>query len=222
MKQVKLSWSKPRGNRTSITESELAELVLNMVTESMLSFSFVEQISFKEFITACQPGVAIPSRSSIVQTLEKKYESSKEAVKSAMTSAEFVATTTDCWTAHRCSYLGVTLHWLCYDNFERKSAALACRRFTESHTYDLLADQLQDVCCEYSINSKVIKTTSDSGSNFVKTFSAFAPSEDDLNVCAIDASEILSTDLNSQLPLHHKCAAHLLNLIWTTDATVAE
>ena len=141
MKQEKLSWSKPRGNRTSITENELAGLVLNVVTELMESFSFVEQPSFKEFITACQPGVAIPSRYSVVKTLEK-HESSKAAVKCAMTSVEFVATTGDCCTAHRRSYLGLTAHWLCYDNFERKSAALACRRLTGSNTYDLLADKL--------------------------------------------------------------------------------
>ena len=53
-------------------------------------------------------------------------------------------------------------------------------------------------------------------------FSVFAPCEDDLDVCAIDACDILSTDLNSQLPPHHKCAAHLLNLICTTDAAVAK
>ena len=62
----------------------------------MLPFSFVEQPSFKEFITACEPGVAIPSRCSIVKTLEKKYESLKAAVKSAMTSVEFVAKTAVC------------------------------------------------------------------------------------------------------------------------------
>ena len=76
--------------------------------------------------------------------------------------------------------------------------------------------------CEYGIKSKVIKTNNDSGSNFVKAFSVFAPSEDDLDVCTIDASDILSTDLNSQLPTHHKCAAYLSNLICTTDAAVAE
>ena len=139
-----------------------------------------------------------------------------------MISVEFVATTPDCWTAHRRSYLGVTVHWLCYDNFERKSAALACRRLTGSHTYDLLADQLQDMYCEYGIKSKVIKTTTDSCSNFVKAFSVFAPSEDDVDVCAIDASDILSTDLNSQLLPHHKCAAHLFNRICTTNAAVAK
>ena len=117
----------------------------------MLPFLFVDQPFFKEFITACQPGVAIPSRYSIVKTLEKKQESSKAAVKSAMTSVKFVATTADCWTAHRRSYFGVTVHWLCYDNFERKSAALACGRLSGSHTYDLLADQLQYVYGEYDI-----------------------------------------------------------------------
>ena len=64
---------KAKGQPTSITESELTGLVLNMVTVSMLPFSFVEQPSFKEFITACRPGVAIPSRYSIVKTLEKKH-----------------------------------------------------------------------------------------------------------------------------------------------------
>ena len=132
MKQAKLSWSKPRGNCTSITESEFTRLVSKLVTESMLSFSFVEQPSFKEFITACQPGVGIPSRYSIAKASEKKYESSKAAVKSAMTSVDFVATTADCWTAHRRSYLGVTVHWLCHNNFERQSAALACRRLREA------------------------------------------------------------------------------------------
>ena len=90
-----------------------------MVTVSMLQFSFVEQPSFKEFMIAYQPEVALPSRYSFVKTLEKKYESSKAAV-------EFVAIIADCWTAHRRSYLGVTVHWLCCDNFERKRAALAC------------------------------------------------------------------------------------------------
>ena len=134
IKRAKLSSSKPKGNRFSITESELTGLVLNTVTKSMLPFSFVEQPSIKEFITVFQPGVAILSRYSIVKTLEKKHESSKAAVKSAMTSVEFVATTADCWTAHWRSYLGVLIHWFCYDNFERKSAALACRRLTGSHT----------------------------------------------------------------------------------------
>ena len=95
MKQTKLSWSKPRGNRTSITESELTGLVLNMVTESMLPFLFVEHPFFKEFITACQCGVSIPSRYSILKILEKKHESSKAAVKSAMTFVEFLAITVD-------------------------------------------------------------------------------------------------------------------------------
>ena len=131
MRQAKLWWSKPRGNRTSITESELTELVLKMVMESMLPFLFVEQPSFKEFITACPPGVAIPSRYAIVKTSEKKHDSSKAAVKSAMTSVEFVAKTAGCWTAHRRSYLDVTIHWLCYANFERKKCCLSMSTVNE-------------------------------------------------------------------------------------------
>ena len=153
MKQAKLSWSKPRGNRTSITESELTVLVLNMMTESIPPFPFVKHPSFKEFITACQPGVATP-RYSIVKTSEKKHEFSKAAVKSAITSVKFVATTADCWTAHRNSYLSVTVHWLCYDNFERKSAALACWRLRRSYTYNLLADNFKMCTANMALKAK--------------------------------------------------------------------
>ncbi len=39
----------------------------------------------------------------------------------------YVATTTDCWTAHQQSYLGVTAHWIDEETLEWRSAALVVR-----------------------------------------------------------------------------------------------
>ena len=190
----------------------------------MLPFSLVEQSSFKELISTCQPGVSLPSRYTIVKTLKQKLEASKVAVKTALADVEFVATTADCWTAQRKSYLGVTVNWLTQNSFERKSAALACRRIMGSHTFDLLAESIQKVHSEYGTKSKVVGTTTDSGSNFVKAFSIFAPSEDELEISVVDISNTLSSSINRdlELPPHQRCAAHLLNLVSTSDAAAAE
>lgn len=84
-----------------------------------------------------------------------------------------VATTTDCWSARGKSYIGVTAHWINPDNMKRISVALACQRLKGSHTFDVLARALESIHNEYHIGSKICKTTTDNGSNFVKAFSVF-------------------------------------------------
>ena len=46
-------------------------------------------------------------------------------------------------------YLGVTAHKINDRTLKRHSAALACRRLTGSHTYDVLAEALSDIHHEY-------------------------------------------------------------------------
>ena len=188
----------------------------------MLPFSFVEQPSFKELIAASQPDLAVPSRYRVVKSLEQKFGSSKDALKHTLAEVEFVATTADCWTAHRRSYSGVTAHWLCQSTFERKSAVLACRRLLGSHTYRLLAEQLHKIHSEYGLKSKVVNTTTDSGSNFVKAFNVFSPSADELDMQTTDISDVLAIGNDLELHPHQKCAAHLLNLVCTSDCDAAE
>ena len=223
LKQATLSWSKGSVKRPLLSKENLGRLTLDMVTESLLPMSFVVQPSFKKLIHACQPGFELPTRYSITNGLEKRQEASVAAVKDAMAKVEWIATTTDCWSAHRRSYLGVTAHWLSVDSFTRESAALACQRIMGSHTYDRIAAHLKTVHSDYGINSKVVKTTTDNGSNFIKAFAVFAPSEDELDVSVTDMNDIFSDeDENLELPSHQRCAAHSLNLVSTTDAAVAE
>ena len=53
------------------------------------------------------------------------------------------------------------------------SAAIACKRFKGSHTYDKIASAIQNVHVEYGIDYKVAKTCTDNGSNMVKAFNEF-------------------------------------------------
>ena len=61
----------------------------------------------------------------VMKRISEKATLIKENIKEAMAKVQHVATTTDCWTAHRRSFLGVTSHWLDEETLERKSAALA-------------------------------------------------------------------------------------------------
>lgn len=87
-----------------------------------------------------------------------------------MSEVEFIATTTDYWTAHRRSFTGVTAYWIEPETMKRCSAALACKQLKGSHTFSALAGALNDIHTEYNISDKIMRTTTDNGSNFIKAF----------------------------------------------------
>lgn len=95
---------------------------------------------------------------------------------------------------------------------------------------------------EYKIRGKITRTTTDSGSNFLKAFQIYGEEKEDdaqeegdfvlddesdkseSEMEYQELSGILNGDcgLEYQLPRHQKCACHLLNLVATVDASAAE
>ncbi|KAK9515926.1 hypothetical protein VZT92_026523 [Zoarces viviparus] len=165
----------------------------------------------------------------------------KKAVTEAMRGVDHIATTTDCWSVRRWSFIGVTAHWIDPDSLKRCSAALACKQLRGSHTVDVLANAL-DIHSEFEIRGKIQRTTTDNGSNFIKAFQVFGEDENNNAVGSdgdasqpgedqeggeevefVDVSVLLNEDdgLEFQLPKHQRCACHLLNLIATVDAQKA-
>lgn len=225
MKQARLSWqtSKPS---SKVNQENFESLVLKFVTDTLSPLSIVEQTSFEELLVSLNPSIVMPSRYMVTTRLEKTKDSVMACVKTAMGQVDWVATTTDCWTAHHRSFLGVTAHWLNKETMKRESAALACRRLTGKHDYQLLGKELCKVHDQFEITEKVIGTTTDNGSNFVKAFSVFGPSEDESEEFQehVSLSDAFNSGLIDEpdLPSHYRCAAHTLNLIATTDADRAE
>ena len=109
---------------------------------------------------------------------------------------------------------------------KREYAALACRQLTGSHNYLLLGKEISKVHDQFNITESLVATTTDNGSNFVKAFSVFGPCDDENDEATtnIDVSDAINTGLIDEpdLPPHHRCAAHTLNLIATTDSECAE
>ncbi len=83
----------------------------------------------------------------------------KKAVTGAMRGVDHIANTTDCWSVRRWSFIGVAAHWIDCDSLKRCSAALASKQLRGSHTFDVLANALNDIHSEFEIRGKILRTT---------------------------------------------------------------
>ena len=201
-----------------VSQQLLDGLTVDLITQGLLPFKFVELPAFKKLVTTLQPRLHVMSRPTLKRRLKGQLLIMKQTLLAALSNIEFVATTTDCWTARRKSFLGLTVHWIDAD-FRRQSAALACHRLKGSHTFDVLAAAIDDIHSEYEIRSKVIATTTDNGSNFVKTFTTFcdnasvtedksqpstssdaaAGEDSDQNACSDDDFESATSSVSSEI-----------------------
>lgn len=141
---------------------------------------------------------------------------------------DYVSATADIWSINNKSFMGVTVHWIDAGTLIRAKAAIACKRFRGRHTYSAVATELEDIFSRYGLNNKVTACVTDNGSNFAKALKEFQqaqPESDEEQ--EEEASEVTFTDLHNvlttatdddgysicELPPHHRCAAHTLNLI---------
>ncbi|CAH0562791.1 unnamed protein product [Brassicogethes aeneus] len=107
--------------------------------------------------------------------------------------------------------------------------ALLCQRFMGSHTFEKIAEILDNIHAKFGLHTeKLVATVTDNGSNFVKAFKEFGggtltkitDTESDNGEGEEDYYEftsILNDFFSLQLPKHVRCASHTLNLIATTD-----
>ncbi|XP_067283542.1 uncharacterized protein [Pseudorasbora parva] len=244
-KQTKL-WETRR-----VSQASVDKFVLKFVVHGLHPPHIVQQQSFIDLVKHLQPNTNVMTCNTVVKKVTKASVEMKRELKAALSEIEFIATT-DCWTAHRRGFIGVTAHWFNPQTMQRSCAALACKQLKGSHTFSALAAALNDIHTEFNIREKIVRTTTDNGSNFLKAFRVFGQTDennnpepegendgeeddgqnDDYNeeeesaegVEFVDAGALLDEDdyLEYQLPKHHRCACHLLNLVSTVDATKAE
>lgn len=155
-KQAKLPDVMLRTANKGVPQATVDKLVINFICEGLQPFAVVEQPAFKELVTTLQPQAKVISRPTVRARICEAADHMKKTLVAALDKVKFVATTTDCWSAHQKSYLGVTCHWIEEESLERRSAALACKRLRGSHTFDMLAGALDDVHCQYKIRGKVV------------------------------------------------------------------
>lgn len=66
------------------------------------------------------------------------------------------------------------MHWIKADTLERESAALSCRHFSSPHTYNRIAELLEEIHTEYRLTTDtIVAPVTDNASNFAKAFEEF-------------------------------------------------
>ena len=116
--------------------------------------STVELPGFKDIIVGLQPNRTVLCRATMKMRFDEMVCAMKGNIRDTLCPLSFVATTSDCWTAHRRSYIEVTVHWIDPETLKRIWAAMACRRLRGSHTFDVLDAVLEDVNEKYGFSQK--------------------------------------------------------------------
>lgn len=135
-KQFKL-WNTKR-----VSQKSMKDAIINFVIQGLQPLSVVEQPGFKSLVHHLQPGGVVMPCGTVKNKVEKATQETNKGLKAAMSKTEFIATTKDCWTAHRQGFIGVTAHWIEPLTMERCSAALVCKQLQGSHTFAVLAGAL--------------------------------------------------------------------------------
>lgn len=141
------------------------KVVLKFVVQGLHPPHIVQQQGFIDLVQQLQPNPNVMMRNNVVDQVTKASVEMKRKLKAALSEIEFIAITTDCWTAHRRGFIGITAHWFNPQTMQRSCAALACKQLKGSHTVFALAGALNDIHTEFNIR-EIVRTTTDNGSSF--------------------------------------------------------
>lgn len=218
-----------------ITQKQLDSAIIQFVVQDIQPINIVDKPVFLNLIR-----LGLPKTLSVMcsKTLKSRLNSSANAMVDTITKTlsniEYISETADCWTQGKKSYLGITAHWINTTTLVREGVSLACTAIKGRHTFDLLAREIQNINMKYKIQNKVVSTTTDNGSNFVKAFKIFGIYENyeenlsdeqnkDEEIELIELTGIIEDgeendiDLQVSLSAHRRCVSHTLNLIATND-----
>ncbi|PAA72082.1 hypothetical protein BOX15_Mlig031089g1 [Macrostomum lignano] len=155
----------------SASQEEIETAILDFVIENMLPLQCIESPSFHRLVKKLDQSKDVPSRRTLGRRMTTAFGFMEQKLNSLLENQSHVATTADCWTsAGQRAYLGVTCHWLEKESNARQHAIIAFQRLQGSHTGAALASELLAIHAKFSIDSKVVMTTTDNGANFVKAF----------------------------------------------------
>ena len=130
------------------------------------------------------------------------------------------------------------MHWIDPSTLKLRKAAIACAQLTGHHANNVLAANIIDIHEKFGLSGKIRATVTDNRSNFVMAFatfvlpdvsllSSFAEDELEEEVIFENVNDLMVpkqldmqvdlTQIEYELPLHQRYAAHTLNLVASTD-----
>lgn len=152
---------------------------MDVVIDANVSFQFSQQPAFRKLLeTVSGRKVEVPTKYKLKLTLNAQHNQVKNELIERLSNQKHLCMTTDVWTSHAQSYLGVTIHFI-NGAFKRESYLLAFKQLYGCQTYDVLGNALKSIMSDAKITfSQVQNIVTDGGSNFCKMFKEYGASAD--------------------------------------------
>lgn len=189
-----------RKKHTQYLQKQFEDDITKYIVHSMVPLRTVEDPFFIRIfknLGLCDHDNSLQmiSRRTVGRRIEELYETHITNIKKILNEdTTYVCTTADVWSSRKRSFFGVTAHWIDNTSLERRSTALACRRFRGTHSFDKIAQLLHEIHLEFGLDSKkIVATISDNASNFVKAFRLFGVKLSHFS-CDVEISKDESTD----------------------------
>ncbi|XP_011858288.1 PREDICTED: zinc finger BED domain-containing protein 1-like [Vollenhovia emeryi] len=185
------SFAKQISFQSGSKATELNNKLVFMLTKDYMPIRTVQKEGFQEFVKALNPLYKLPSRKTVTDLIEEKYDYLSNLTKERLSTIESLSLTTDIWTEplNSKSYLGLTAHYLFANKC--KSITIGVQELDERHTSNNLKDWLLNLLDEWRIKREnIVAMISDNGANIKKAI-----------------IDIFGADK------HIPCFAHTLNLV---------
>jgi len=101
----------------------------------------------------------VPDKRIINKKLVNKYNCYVNYLIEKISKQKYICLTTDIWSSLNKSYLGITMHYIAENTYQRFSYAIACRRIEGSHNYMNIAKCISDILTSYKIDVTKISHT---------------------------------------------------------------
>jgi hypothetical protein len=146
-------------------------VIKNLIVDCGLPFSLVEQQGFIDFQYTIDPKLARINRNEITEdNLPYMVLKLKDRFVEILSNVNKICITVDIWTDRRLrSFIGVTGHFI--DSFWKlQSILLQFNVITGEKTGERIASEYLKLIHEYKLEGKILRATTDSGSNVKKAY----------------------------------------------------
>lgn len=194
-----------------------------MITINGRPFTAIDDIGFRFFLDPILHNLKLHGNSLSVSNDSLKryideYDDKIIYEIKLQTAEKLISLEYDLCTKFDRQFIGIVIHYF-WKN-ERKSRLISIRRIENSATSVILFRIINEVLAGYNIKlNQIVSITTDNGANVVKAariFKAFATNSIDeyLHEDEFILDDIIDLKLkeNIELPVHIRCAAHLLQL----------
>lgn len=169
--------------KTNVTKENIENAIIRFIIQDLQPFMRTETAAFRNLIAVClgytnMNEAELPFNLMSERTVKRKisdlYDEHVKNLEKTLSKQRWFCLTMDIWSCKNRSFLGVSIHYIDEQTFERNSFVLICQDFPSPHTHEHIAERLQILYHRFSLKpSSIVASVTDNGSNFVCTFKVF-------------------------------------------------